>query len=70
MTTKNCLFNMDAINRKYQTQLKQRLMGDSIKTQLEKEKDKKSRSKRDYRKLMTGFYIGFAMASVIFYVFN
>jgi hypothetical protein len=58
---------MDAINRKYQTQLKERLMGSTIQQQLEKEKAKKSRSKRDYRKLMTGFYIGFAMASLIFY---
>jgi len=58
---------MEAINRKYQQQLKERLMGDSIKTQLEKEKAKQERHKREYRKLMTGFYIGFAMASLIFY---
>jgi hypothetical protein len=58
---------MDAINRKYQTQLKQRLMGHTIQQQLEKEKAKQSRNKENYRYLMAGFYIGFAMASLIIY---
>ncbi len=58
---------MDAINRKHQTRLKKRLMGTSIQQQLEKEKAKQSRNKENYRHLMTGFYIGFAMASLIIY---
>ena len=37
---------MDAINRKYQSQLKQRLMGHTIQQQLMKEKAKKGKNKR------------------------
>lgn len=59
------LFKMDAVNRKYQKQLRNKLMGDSIKQQLEREKEKQKQNKRDYRMLMIGFYVGVLFTLII-----
>ena len=58
---------MDKVNRKHQQQLRERLMEVSVKEQLETEKAKQKKNKVKYRYLMTGFYIGFLLASLIIY---